>query len=265
MPAARDDKKTGTDPKAHTPAYTDGFSPNTEKLCHITRFSTKAVQGYLSDINATSSVTAQTNPVDARSPKDLVKRVASNTSEFAGGVRAILEFLPVLMVAITEAYLKDVLVYAAGMDPTLMERSEQSALYNDLLNATSLEDAKEQLRHKWARSFTDSRGPAAWIKSLQKMGARGYRTETSGAMEALWGVRHLIIHSASLVTHEFVRRHPNFQIAVGSRFIVNKNHLSQWYGAVLDFVEVTDRYFLSRCVRDESKGESSIRSGLKIA
>jgi hypothetical protein len=127
MPAAMDDKKTGTDPKAHTPAYTDGFSPNTEKLCHITRFSTKAVQGYLSDINATSSVTAQTNPADARSPKDLVKRVASNTSEFAGGVRAILEFLPVLMVAITEAYLKDVLVYAAGMDPTLMERSEQSA------------------------------------------------------------------------------------------------------------------------------------------
>src|SRR6266481_676063 len=78
-------------------------------------------------------------------------------------------------------------------------------------------------------------------------------------------VKILLLHYTSLVTHEFVRRHPNFQIAVGSRFIVNKNHLSQWYGAVLDFVEVTDRYFFSRCVRDESKGKSSIRSGLKIA
>ena len=254
MPAAMDDKKTGADPKAHTPAYTDGFSPNTEKLSHITRFSSMAVQGYVSDIKAVSSsvaVAAQTSPADVQNVKEALKRVLSNTLEVAGGILAIHEFLPVLMVAITEAYLKDVLVYAAGIDPTLMKRSEQSALYNDLLNATSLEDAKEQLRRKWARSFTDSRGPAAWIKSLEKMGAHGYRTETSGAMEALWGVRHLIIHSASLVTHEFARRHPNFQIAVGSRFIANKNHLSQWYGAVLDFVEVIDRYFFSRCVRDE--------------
>jgi len=133
------------------------------------------------------------------------------------------------------------------MDPTLMERSEQSASYNDLLSATSLADVIEQLRRQWAKTFIDSGGPAAWIKSLQKMGARGYRTETIGAMEALWGVRHLIIHSSSLVTHEFARRHPNFPIAVGSRFIVNTNHLKEWFAAMYDFVEVTDRYFLSRC------------------
>jgi hypothetical protein len=234
MLTAMDDKKTEADPKAHTPAYNDGFSPNTEKLSHILRFNTKAVQGYFADVKAALSAVdaaAQTNPA-------AVKRVLSDMLDALNGVLANHEFLPVLMVAITEAYLKDVLVYAAGIDPTLMERSEQSALYNDLLNATSLEDAKEQLRRKWARSFTYGRGPAAWIKSLQKMGAHGYRTETSGAMEALWGVRHLIIHSASLVTPEFARRHSNFQIAVGSRFVASKNHLSQWYGAVLDFVKL---------------------------
>jgi len=233
---------TEVDPKAHTPAYDNSFGPNTDKLSHILRFSTMAVQGYLADMKA-----AQTNPPNIQNLTDIAKRVLSNTSELTGGILASREFLPVLMVAITEAYLKDVLVYAAGMDPTLMERSEQSASYNDFLNATSLADVIEQLRRQWAKTFIDSGGPAAWIKSLQKMGARGYRTETIGAMEALWGVRHLIIHSSSLVTHEFARRHPNFPIAVGSRFIVNTNHLKEWFAAMYDFVEVTDRYFLSRC------------------
>jgi hypothetical protein len=214
---------TEVGPKAHTPTYDNSFGPNTHKLSHILRFSSMAVQGYLADLKAALSsldVAAQTNPANVQNLTDIVKRVASNTSELTGGILASHEFLPVLMVAITEAYLKDVLVYAAGMAPTLMER-----------------DVK-QLRRG---------GPAAWIKTLQKIGARGYRTETIGAMEALWGVRHLIVHSSSLVTHEFARRHPNFPIAVGSRFIVNANHLKQWFAAMCDFVEVNDRYFLSRC------------------
>jgi hypothetical protein len=248
--------KTGADPKAHTPAYDNSFGPNTDKLSYILRFSTMAVQGYFSDLKAASSgldVAAQTNPGNVQNLIDITKRALSKTLEAMAGVLASHEFLPVLMVAITEAYLKDVLVYAAGMDPTLMERSEQSASYNDVLNATSFADVIEQMRRQWAKTFTDSGGPAAWIKSLEKMGARGYRTETIGAMEALWGVRHLIINSSSLVTHEFARRHPNFPIAVGSRFIINSNHLKEWSAAMYDFVEVTDRYFLSRC------GQSSPR------
>src|SRR6266487_4909296 len=242
--------KTEGDSKAHTPPYDKSFAPNIDKLSHILRYSTKAVEGYLLDLKAATSdldVAAQSNPGNVQNLTDIVKRVASNTLELTAGILASHEFLPVLMVAITEAYLKDVLVYAAGMDPTLIERSEQSASYNDVLNATSLADVIEQLRRQWAKTFIASGGPAAWIKSLQKIGARGYRTETIGAMEALWGVRHLIIHSSSLVTHEFARRHANFPIAVGSRFIVNSNHLKQWFAAMCDFVEVTDRYFLSRC------------------
>ena len=242
--------KTEADAKAHTPAYDNGFGPNTDKLGHILRFSSMAVQGYTADLKAALSgvdVPALSNPGNVQNLIDIAKRVVSKTSELTAGVLATHEFLPVLMVAITEAYLKDVLVHAAGMDPTLMERSEQSASYNDVLNATSLADVIEQLRRQWAKTFIASGGPAAWIKSLQKIGARGYRTETIGAMEALWGVRHLIIHSSSLVTHEFARRHANFPIAVGSRFIVNANHLKQWFAAMCDFVEVTDRYFLSRC------------------
>src|SRR5947209_20372914 len=111
--------KTGADPTAHTPAYDKTFGPNTEKLDHILRFSTMAVQGYFADLKAALSavdVATQTNPANVQNLTDIVKRVVSNTSELTAGVLATHEFLPVLMVAITEAYLKDVLVYAAGMD-----------------------------------------------------------------------------------------------------------------------------------------------------
>src|SRR5260370_14329218 len=146
--------KPGADSKAHTPAYDNSFGPNTDKLSHILRFSTKAVQGYFPDLKAALSgldVAAQTNPGGVEGLTDIAKRLVSTTSELTAGVLAIHEFLPVLMVALTEAYLKDVLVYAAGIDPTLMERSEQSASYNDVLNATSLADVIEQLRRHSAK------------------------------------------------------------------------------------------------------------------
>ena len=134
--------------------------------------------------------------------------------------------MAVFFVAIVEAYLKDVLIYAAKMDSSLMEQLEQTASHKERLNA---------------------RGPEGWIKSLEAMGARGYRPNTSTFMERLWGVRHLIVHSAGIVTQEFVQRHGHFQKKIGDHFIVTNNHLTEWLAGIYDFVEVTDSYFVKRC------------------
>ena len=66
-------------------------------------------------------------------------------------------------------------------------------------------------------------------------------------MERLWGVRHLIVHSAGIVTPEFVRRHSHFQKKIGDHFIVTNNHLKEWLAGIYDFVEVTDSFFVKRC------------------
>ena len=79
------------------------------------------------------------------------------------------------------------------------------------------------------------------------MGARGYRPNTSTFMERLWGVRHLIVHSAGIVTQEFVQRHGHFQKKIGDHFIVTNNHLTEWLAGIYDFVEVTDSFFVKQC------------------
>ena len=52
----------------------------------------------------------------------------------------IYNWLPVIIVTITEVYLLDVLPYAASIDPALMQHSEQSASYAELTSASSLEE-----------------------------------------------------------------------------------------------------------------------------
>ncbi len=184
--------------------------------------------------------------------KTVVQGVLKLTNDLTGGILVIHELLPILLVAITEAYLKDVLIFAAGIDISLMERLEQTASYQDILNASSLEDLILLFRSRWARRFVDRGGPTRWINSLEAMGARSYRSDTAAQMEALWGVRHLVIHSAGIATAEFTRRHPNLKGEIGKRFIVNNAHLKQWLSAIHDFVEVTDRYFVQRCQKSQT-------------
>jgi hypothetical protein len=238
----------------HTPAYDNGFAPNTDKLHHLLQFSQNAVQNYTTQLKVLSSnISGLSGPGAAQAEKirTITEEVLKSVKELTGGVLVTHEMMPVLIVAVVEAYLKDVLIYAAGLDRTLMQRSEQSATYQDTLNAESLEELLLDLRSKWARSFVDNGGPTTWIKSFEAMGARGYRPEIVTQMETLWGVRHLVVHSAGIPNINFVRSHPHLDAQAGKRFIVNNAHMKEWFTAMFDFVEVTDQYFSRRCQKSQ--------------
>ena len=126
------------------------------------------------------------------------------------------EMMPVLFVTIVEAYLKDVLIYAAGIEASLMDRTGQILTYPEALSAKSLEEVLIEFRSKGARSFVDNGGPTTWIETLERWGARGYRSETVTEMETLWDVRNLIVHSAAVVNADFVRSHPSLKLKSGS-------------------------------------------------
>lgn len=253
MPPDREDNNE-TKTRKHTPAYDNGFGPNTDKLHHLLVFTQNAIKNYTIELTALS-----TNLTDLRGSQPgqvekihaLAKEIGKHVKELTGGVIAIHEMMPVIIVAVVEAYLKDVLIFAAGIDATLMERTEQAATYQAVLNANSLEALLLDFRGKWARRFVDSGGPTKWINSLEAMGARSYRLETVSQMETLWGVRHLIVHSAGIANGDFVRRHPELKGQVGKRFIVNNAQIKQWVAAMYDFVEVTDQYFVQRCQKSQ--------------
>jgi hypothetical protein len=254
-----DDSKTTTGSSSdvaepqRTPAYEKSFRPNTDKLSHLLVFSRRATETYFPQLadapNKISAVQATPGVDQTENLIRTVKEVAKQAKELTGGILLIHELMPVLIVTIVEAYLKDVLIYAAGIDDTLMARAEQTASYKHIAKAGSLQELLDELRGQWARKFVDNGGPTEWMRRLDAMGARGYSPNTPITMEGLWGVRHLVVHSAGIVTPEFVRRHPHFQKKIGDRFIVSSSYFKQWFAAIYDFVQVTDLYFLQRCQR----------------
>lgn len=233
-----------------TAAYDNGFGPNTDKLGHLLTFYQKAVETHRAEVKALSTGLAGlsgTGGAQADKIRTSIEKLGKLVTGLTGGVLIMHEMMPVLFVAIVEAYLKDVLIFAAGIDASLMDRTGQTVTYQDALNAKSLEELLIELRSKWARKFVDSGGPTTWIKTLERMGAKGYRSETASQMETLWGVRHLIVHSAAVVNADFVRRHPELKAEVGERLSVNSLQIKQWSDAMYAFVDITDQYFVRRC------------------
>jgi hypothetical protein len=258
-PDCEDNDQTQTPER--TPAYKDGFGPNTDKLRHLLRLGQRALENDTAKVKTltadmktlSAGVVGLSGPVGEQVDKirAVAEELGKQATDIVGGVLIVHEMMPVLFVTIVEAYLKDVLIYAAGIDASLMDRTGQTLTYPEALNAKSLEEVLIEFRSKRARSFVDNGGPTTWIESLEAMGARGYRRETVSQMETLWDVRHLIVHCAGVANADFVRRHPELNAQVGKRFIVNGARIKQWGDAMYDFVDITDQYFVRRCQKSQ--------------
>ena len=162
------------------------------------------------------------------------------------GFHTITLWQVVMLVTCVEAYLQDVLAAAASADPELMSKSEQTALYADVIGATSLETLANDLRARWARGWVNDGGPNRWIERLDKMGARGYPNDLGRRLERFWGIRHVVVHAAGVATADFVKRHPGVVKAAGNRVRVASQDLERFFTAVGEFINPTDRYFLAR-------------------
>ena len=79
-----------------------------------------------------------------------------------------------MLVTCIEAYLQDLLVAAATVDPEFMKNSKQVAPYADIVSASSLDELANELRRRWARGWLSDDGPTRWISSLHQMGAKDY-------------------------------------------------------------------------------------------
>jgi hypothetical protein len=177
-----------------------------------------------------------------RSLKRFVKTLETRRKRF----ETITLWQVVMMVTCVEAYLQDVLTAAASVDPELMSNSEQRALYADVIAATSLETLANDLRARWARGWLSDGGPSRWIERLGKMGARGYPNDLGPRLERLWGVRHVVVHTAGVATADFVKRHPGVVAAAGDRVRVNSHDLKKFFEAIRDFMVPTEAFFLAR-------------------
>ena len=155
-------------------------------------------------------------------------------------------WMGVMTVTITETYLHDVLVFCASLDQALMGRSDQSATYDEVVAAGSLQALADELRSRWARNFIDRTGPRGWIERLTKMGSRGYPEGLGDWMEELWGIRHIVVHRAGKVTPDFLRRHPHVHVSSDEKVGVDLISTVEYLKNAETFVRVTDAFFSRR-------------------
>ena len=197
----------------------------------------------------------------AKGPLERLLRSIDRLGESVEATTAAMQTLSlwqvVILVTCVEAYLQDVLIAAARIDPVYMKTSEQQAQYSDVIQAPSLDVLANDLRARWARNWLNNGGPATWIERLNKMGARGYPAGLGAKLEVIWGIRHVIVHTAGVATTDFVRRHPGVVKAVGDRIILKRREIVQYFELVEDFLSPTDRYFIARHPKMRAGAEGS--------
>jgi hypothetical protein len=252
------DLNTGSKPR--TPAFAT-FDSNTDKLLHLLQFNVRGSKDFVDELQRViePKVTAlcaeieqsrSSSSLPASQPTEIAQRLSSDVvapiHKFVNAWLTFNQWLPVMIVTIVETYLKDVRVFQAQVDPAVMESSDQKITYEEVLHAESINDLVKEMRGRWARNLIDDGGPTRWIKRLTNMGARGYEPQTAERMETLWGVRHVIVHSAGVATPDFVRHHANYGAQVGADITIRLDQVQEWIVAIYDFVNVTDSYFAQR-------------------
>jgi hypothetical protein len=170
----------------------------------------------------------------------------------------------VMLVTCVECYLKDILATAAKVDSQLMSRSEQVVRCADVFAAISLEALADNIRARWARGWVDEGGPPLWISKLDKIGAKNYPENLAPRLDVIWGIRHVVVHSAGFATADFVARHSSAFGKSGERVRVTTSDFGGFASAVFQFAELTDAYFVARCsALADAPGESQVAEGKK--
>jgi len=235
-------------PKPHSRAWLT-FEENLENVNHFTSIGKREVDLLLKEGVRFRTFLSKPRGVTKAETATLIRaaqRWAESLGDRVGRYKAVTLWQLVVLVTCLEAYLQDVLVAAASVDPELMSASEQKADYADVVSAASLEELANRMRVRWVRNWLKDGGPHAWIKRLKKMGARGYPSDLGDRL-ALWrDVRHAVVHAAGVIDEAFVKRHPTLGKKAGDRLSAAPTDVKKLIEATKDFLEPTEEFLLKR-------------------
>jgi hypothetical protein len=108
------------------------------------------------------------------------------------------DWMLVMVVSFTEAYLEDVLALLVGRNPAFMGDLKLKVSYAELTAAASLAEDMQAMRGRWQECFINNflrEKPQQWIKLLEGFGAKAYPAGLAEEMTTVWRRRHAIVHS----------------------------------------------------------------------
>lgn len=240
------EKKCSTPSEPETEAML-AFGNNIKSIRPMVAFISREAVMFKSQASrlATNDISLATKQ-DQKKLTQRLKKLNKAMHNFTERITTLKFWTVVMMVTCVEAYLQDLLTAAARVDPNLMCKSEQSALYADIIAASSLESLANELRRRWAQNWLNDGGPTRWISRLTKMGVRRYPSNLAPQLERFWGIRHIVVHAAGVATADFVRRHPGMVKAAGDHLPAKYCDLGLFLKIMMEFVKPTESFFLAR-------------------
>ncbi len=220
------------------------FEKNLDTVLHFIELQRRDQEGVVAQLRQISAEVS-TYVKDEAGPT----RLAGEVDALATRMLSVSTFNPwrlVMLVTFIEAYLQDVLVEAAAIDGEFMTKSEQPALYADVVAASSIDELANDMRVRWARRWVDDGGPLKWTKKLTKMGGGEFDARIVAKLEEVWGIRHVVIHRAGVVDKEFAMRHTSLGKKAGDALTVGNSYFKEVFDAVGAFIDPTEAYFLAR-------------------
>jgi hypothetical protein len=110
------------------------------------------------------------------------------------------DWMLVMLVSFTEAYLEDVLTLLVGRNPGWLDDLKLKVSYVELVGASSrpehLETMQCRRRERWVSNILRDK-PQQWIRPLERLGANGYRASLAEEITTVWERRHDIVHSGA--------------------------------------------------------------------
>jgi hypothetical protein len=241
-----------TDPPIRSSRTAAGstYRENSKRLAQLVLIVVESAELFANEIRslAQSGVTV----ADA----ELSKRLNSTFDRLSEGTTFLHEWHIAMAATFAETFLHDVLVECCLVDPSLLGEADPSASYEEIVSATSLEALKANIYSKWARSFVDDGGPHRWSDRLSRMGVSALPSSVP-ILEEAWGIRHVIVHHAGVVSAEFVRRHPNLKATVGQRIELEPQQVIRYVQAMGAFVAPIDESFAARIAAHRSREGAS--------
>lgn len=152
------------------------------------------------------------------------------------------DWILVMVVTFSEAYLENVLLLLTSASPALMKTKETVKLSGaDVLGIEEKFDTEKRwqelmalLRKRWVKQFLNE-SPGKWIARLEKFGAPKYPPALAAEMTTIWNRRHAIVHAPRTAQSDQLAESVATLVQIRSEF-------SDAIGVIGGFVTVTDAF-----------------------
>ena len=171
-----------------------------------------------------------------------------------GALKTTTYWLTAILATLVEAYIKDVLTFAAEVDASVMKACPVDSPSRGKAKQSAKEGRSAALSARsWARAWLRAhKGPHEWVRGFEELGVIGLDSDLGDRLHELVGVRHLVVHAAGVVDEEYLQHHPASPWPLGSEALLDDDAIRAFIRTTFDFFAPIEAHFVGQYIRGRS-------------